>query len=236
MSSASNRYELLPTSGQGAEDQISMGAEEQRLKPEEREGDRAAQYIALVTLITTWYIILNSPPGQLGWFAFHPPLQTLAVFLFTYGILTLQPTAQPQSKAAGFKRHQATILYVAVPAVIFGTLAVMYNKVLKGSGHFKTWHGTLGIVCMFWLLFQVVLGGGSVWFNGAAFGGGARAKAVWKYHRLSGYLLFSFMLLTVNLGGAWSHWGQRNFSYTTRMLIYVVSPASILTAVYGRVR
>ncbi|KAG7086682.1 hypothetical protein E1B28_002620 [Marasmius oreades] len=112
----------------------------------------------------------------------------------------------------------------------------MYNKRLKGSGHFRTWHGTFGILCMVWLLLQVVLGGGSVWFNGAAFGGGARAKAVWKYHRLSGYLLFFFLLLTVNLGGAWSQWGQRNFSYTMRLMVFVVSPASILTAVYSRIR
>lgn len=43
---------------------------------------------------------------------------------------------------------------------------------------------TFGFIALLWLLFQVALGGGSVWFNGAAFGGGAKAKSVWKYHRL----------------------------------------------------
>jgi hypothetical protein len=28
-----------------------------------------------------------------------------------------------------------------------------------------------------------MLGGGSVWFGGAAFGGGMKAKMIWKYHR-----------------------------------------------------
>ncbi|KAL0063280.1 hypothetical protein AAF712_009775 [Marasmius tenuissimus] len=95
---------------------------------------------------------------------------------------------------------------------------------------------TLGILSMVWILMQVALGGASVWFNGAAFGGGAKAKAVWKYHRLSGYLLFPLLLLTVNLGGAWSHWGQRHISYTIRVLVYVISPAAVLTAVVSRVR
>lgn len=30
---------------------------------------------------------------------------------------------------------------------------------------------------------QIALGAGSVWFGGAAFGGGVKAKKVWKYHR-----------------------------------------------------
>lgn len=42
---------------------------------------------------------------------------------------------------------------------------------------------TLGIFCIIWLVAQVGLGAGSVWFDGAVFGGGIRAKAVWKYHR-----------------------------------------------------
>lgn len=40
-----------------------------------------------------------------------------------------------------------------------------------------------GITCMAWVVAQVALGGGSVWFGGAAFGGGMKAKALWKYHR-----------------------------------------------------
>lgn len=42
---------------------------------------------------------------------------------------------------------------------------------------------TLGITCMLWIIFQVLLGGGSVWFGGKAFGGGMKAKLLWKYHR-----------------------------------------------------
>ena len=42
---------------------------------------------------------------------------------------------------------------------------------------------TIGILCMAWLLLQIFLGAGSVWFNGDLFGGGMKAKSLWKYHR-----------------------------------------------------
>lgn len=46
---------------------------------------------------------------------------------------------------------------------------------------------TMGITVVCLLFVQVLLGGGSVWFNGRAFGGNPRAKLVWKYHRYVGF-------------------------------------------------
>ena len=40
-----------------------------------------------------------------------------------------------------------------------------------------------GLVTFVWILFQAFVGAGSVWFGGKLFGGGMKAKAVWKYHR-----------------------------------------------------
>lgn len=42
----------------------------------------------------------------------------------------------------------------------------------------------LGLLALVWVLFQVLVGAGSAWFDGKLFGGGMKAKAVWKYHRL----------------------------------------------------
>lgn len=49
--------------------------------------------------------------------------------------------------------------------------------------HYISWHGTLGaaVVALAWV--QAAVGAASVWGGGAAFGGGARAKSVWKWHR-----------------------------------------------------
>jgi hypothetical protein len=57
------------------------------------------------------------------------------------GILTLQPTSQPKTKAAGLYRHQVAILLFGLPSILLGTLAVSYNKWLGGARHFSTWHG-----------------------------------------------------------------------------------------------
>lgn len=36
-------------------------------------------------VVVSWAMVLMNSPGQVGWFAWHPPLQTLAIFAFTFG-------------------------------------------------------------------------------------------------------------------------------------------------------
>lgn len=118
-----------------------------------------------VFLLVTWYAELSNDPKQHGWFAIHPLLQSFSIALITYGaylseiypvhaepfplgILTLQPTSQPKTKAAGFARHHLAIFFIAFPSVTIGTFAVWYNKHLNGRDHFLSWHG-VSIVCLF---------------------------------------------------------------------------------------
>ncbi|KAF8919631.1 hypothetical protein CPB85DRAFT_817591 [Mucidula mucida] len=239
----SEDYELLLPPDQrenGAAADANMGQEEQLIKNEERRGDMLAFYAAMtasaVSLVITLIVVLSNHPTQVGWFAWHPVMQALAMTLFTYGILTLQPTSQPKTKAAGLTRHQIAMFCTAFPVVAFGTFAVVYNKFIRDKHHFKSWHGTIGIACMAWIAIQVAIGGASVWFGGAAFGGGMKAKLVWRYHRISGYVLFVFLLLTVILGGGWSGWGEKYVSYPARFLAYTLSPLVVLVAVGVRAR
>jgi hypothetical protein len=107
-----------------------------------------------------------------------------------------------------------------------------------------SWHGiltgpvsqTFGLITVSWLVLQSALGAGSVWFDGAVFGGGHKAKLVWKYHRLSGYILLLCLLVTVNLGGAWSSWTSSNSAYIVRLVAYTLAPLGILVSVYSRLR
>ncbi|KAF7359381.1 hypothetical protein MSAN_01280700 [Mycena sanguinolenta] len=211
-----------------------------------------ALFGAVVFTTVTWVIILVNSPFNVGWFAFHPPLQSLSLALLVYGIMTLQPTSQPKTKAAGLARHQYAILFAAFPAIFLGTCAVSYNKYLNGAEHFKSWHGKFGILSMGWIFVQVLLGGGSVWFGGAAFGGGVKAKAIWKYHRLvdfspvhlmafnvhrlSGYVLFLLLILTAHLGGAWSNWGNKYSPWSMRILAYSVALGACVAGLYMRIR
>ncbi|KAF8479208.1 hypothetical protein DFH94DRAFT_748426 [Russula ochroleuca] len=216
-----------------------MGNNSQHLSDESRPGDRLTFYTALasalVLLLSTWSIILSSNPGGLSWFAFHPTLNSLAVLCFTYGILTLQPTSQPITKAAGLQRHQIAML-TGLLSILLGTSAMLTYKASHGAPHFTTWHSTFGLITVSWLIVQAAVGAGSVWFGGAAFGGGHKAKLVWKYHRLSGYILLLSLLTTVNFGGAWSTWVSAHSAYGVRLVAYTLAPLGILVSLYTRIR
>ena len=56
-------------------------------------------------------------------------------------IMTLQPTSQPRTKAAGLARHQLAILALAVPIMVFGYTAIFVTKNMTRRRHFTTWHG-----------------------------------------------------------------------------------------------
>jgi hypothetical protein len=217
-----------------------MGSEEQIAKRESRPGDLIAKFAALTSLllllICTCAIIFSSNPKSLGWFTYHPPLQILAIALITYGILTLQPTSHPSTKAAGLDRHQYTILFLGLPVLSLGTFSIIYKKWPYPHGYALTWHGTVGYMSILWIFLQIAGGGGSIWFGGAAFGGGANAKRLQKYHRLSGYVLLPLLLATVHLGGTWSRWAITHTSNATRLIVYTIAPAVVLISVYARAR
>jgi hypothetical protein len=231
----SSEYEALLQDPEAA-----MGLEEQQLKPEGRKGDLLAKYAALISvlvvLVTTWVVILSNDPKSLGWFPLHPLLQSLSLSLFSYGILTLQPTSQPETKKAGLARHQVAILFFGFPAIILGASSMIYTKYTHRAPHFTSWHGRFGLVAVIWIVLQISVGAGSVWFGGTLFGGGAKAKAIYKYHRLSGYVLFSWLLVTVHLAGAWSIWMVDHTAFVTSVIAYTIAPAIVFISVYARVR
>jgi cytochrome b-561 domain containing protein 2 len=109
-----------------------------------------------------------------------------------------------------------------------------------------------GLVAVIWLVLQIGIGAGTVWFGGNICGGGAKAKAVYKYHRsafgvnlrlitygfprLSGYVLLPWLLITVHLAGAWSTWMVNHTTFTTSLITYTIAPAIVLISVYARMR
>jgi len=191
-----------------------------------------------IVVISTWVLVLANDPVAKGVFAFHPPLQSLAIGLFCFGILTLQPTslAQPKAKARGFQRHQLIMLFLGFPCILGGTFAIWYAHT-RGSSHHhhaKSWHGILGISALVWMVIQIILGGGSVWFGGRLFG--SDPKRMYKYHRASGYLLVILFLLVIHLGGAWSNFSIEGSNSLFRFLAYVIGPALIVTGVASRIR
>lgn len=113
---------------------------------------------------------------------------------------------------------------------------MIYNKHSHGAPHFTSWHARFGLLTLILLSLQALVGGGSVWFGGVAFGGGDKAKSVYKYHRIMGYLIVILLMVTVHLAGAWSDWVVAVTTTPQRDVIYTVLPILILLSLAWRVR
>lgn len=53
--------------------------------------------------------------------------------------------------------------------------------------------------------------------------------------RLSGYVLFSLLILTSFYGG-WTHWAINHSSFSTRVVAYILSPLVLLGSILFRIR
>ena len=63
-------------------------------------------------------------------------------------------------------------------------------------------------------------------------GGPAKAKAMYKYHRFSGYLLLSFIWLTA-LGGTQADWTRIQFDH---LWIWLLASGMVFVGVIGRAK
>lgn len=148
-----------------------------------------------------------APPARRarpGLFTYHPAFQSLAVLLFTEGVLVLQPTRTAGAKSTGLKLHQIFQLS-ALPCLLAGSFFIFYNKLIHSAAHFTSWHARFGLATVVLVFGQITLGALLVYVPGL-FGGEARAKSFWKHHRWGGYTTLALFFLTPALAIGWSDW------------------------------
>ncbi|KAG8774278.1 hypothetical protein FRC12_002079 [Ceratobasidium sp. 428] len=235
------RQPLLPPPQTRHDSQVNEEAIDSVLQRQEirsRDSPLAAMVIVplVVIVVYTWYIVFSSDLDKLGFFAAHPPLQTLAVLCFAMGILTLQPTLSSASKEAGRTRHQLYQLGLGVPFILFGSLAIIYHKQKMGWAHFTSWHSRVGLTTLILLVIQGAAGAASLWGKGAAVGGEERGKSLWKWHRLSGYIVLPMLLLTIALGGSSTTWAKSNIPLPGKIVVYYIAPIVAAIGLWARVR
>lgn len=85
---------------------------------------------------------------------------------------------------------------VALAAMVAAFIIIEYNKFDHGTVHFESIHGKLGLITYI-LLFIQALVGVTQYFLPRLYGGKDQAKAIYKWHRLSGYVILTMMLATV---------------------------------------
>ncbi|KAF2101583.1 hypothetical protein NA57DRAFT_53539 [Rhizodiscina lignyota] len=128
-------------------------------------------------------------------FSAHPLLNSAGLLLLTQGLLILQPTHTAEQKKRGTYAH-LILNDLALSCLIAGLVIIEINKFGHGGIHFESPHAILGIITYVFLLVQATVGF-TMYFVPQIYGGVDNAKAIWKYHRMSGYVVLTIGLATV---------------------------------------
>lgn len=127
-------------------------------------------------------------------FSAHPLLNSAGILLLTQGILVLQPTYTPKQKTLGTNVHFA-LNFAGFLALIAGLIIIEYNK--GNHARFTSVHGIMGLTTYILILIQALVGFAQYFTPKAVFGSVDNGKAIYKYHRISGYVILTFALATI---------------------------------------
>lgn len=128
-------------------------------------------------------------------FSAHPLLNSAGILALIQSILILQPTHTADQKRTGTIAH-STLNIIAVGTLIAGLTVIEVNKISHNAAHFTSTHGVLGLLTYILLAIQALVGF-TQYFVPSLYGGASRAKAVYKWHRASGYFVLAMLLATV---------------------------------------
>jgi len=150
---------------------------------------------AVLLVASVWAAVFMHGPIIL--FSVHPLAQSFGLLVLVQGILIVQPTVSAEQKKAGQKLH-AGLNLAALISFIVGVGSIEYNKIRSNGAHFKSPHAYIGVVASIWQVLQYLVGF-TMYGVPSLYGGEAKAKSIWKYHRISGYaLLLMYMAAVVS--------------------------------------
>ncbi|KAI9648723.1 hypothetical protein NHQ30_003363 [Ciborinia camelliae] len=157
-------------------------------------GTAVITQVGLILLVAhVWASIFLSP---LMLFSAHPLLNSAGLLVLAQGILILQPTHTATQKREGTIAH-AGINALAGSALIAGLVIIEVNKFRHNGTHFESPHAILGLITYILLLVQSLVGF-TQYYTPSLYGDISTAKSIYKYHRLSGYLVLLLMLATIS--------------------------------------
>ncbi|KIW46585.1 uncharacterized protein PV06_02250 [Exophiala oligosperma] len=128
-------------------------------------------------------------------FSYHPLLNSAATLLFVQGTLVLQPTASQKDKMRGSYAH-SVFNTLGVAGLIAGLVIIEMNKASHPETRFTSIHGKMGLVAYIYIFIQWLFGFAQ-FYTPQLFGGVDNAKAMYKYHRIAGYILQVYMLAVI---------------------------------------
>jgi Eukaryotic cytochrome b561 len=92
----------------------------------------------------------------------------------------------------------AALVNLALLCFLAAFIIIEVNKSINHPVHLKSPHAIMGLITFILLLLQVFVGAAQFFFPTLAFGSVDRGKAVYKYHRMSGYLIVVLLCATVS--------------------------------------
>ena len=116
--------------------------------------------------------------------------------LLTQAILVLQPTATPKQKTTGTHIHFALNL-TGTLALVAGLIIIEMNKASHPETRFTSIHGILGLVTFILIIIQALIGFTQFYVPSTVLGSVENGKKLYKYHRMSGYLILLLSLITI---------------------------------------
>lgn len=128
-------------------------------------------------------------------FSAHPLLNSAGLLAVTQAILVLQPTHTAEQKRTGTTSH-FLLNNFGLDALVAGLVIIEYNKFAHNGTHFVSPHAILGLITYILLGIQALVGF-TQYYVPRLYGGVDNAKAIYKYHRASGYVILVLMLATV---------------------------------------
>lgn len=118
------------------------------------------------------------------------------MLLITQAILVLQPTATPKQKTQGTHLHFALNL-VGTLLLIVGLIVIEMNKASHPETRWQTAHNILGLITFIVILLQALVGFAQFYIPSTILGSVENGKKIYKYHRMSGYLILLLSLVTI---------------------------------------
>ncbi|KAF2195762.1 hypothetical protein K469DRAFT_734227 [Zopfia rhizophila CBS 207.26] len=168
-----------------------------------------------------WGAILSH---QLIFFSTHPLVNSAGLLLITQAALLLQPTHTPAQKRAGTLHHFG-LNGLGVSALLVGLIIIEISKRGPDHAHFESPHSILGLITYILLFIQAIIGF-TQYFTPSVYGSVERARSVWKYHRMSGYVVVALGLATI-CAASWTTYSL----YVLHIQHWAVITASVLVLV-----
>jgi hypothetical protein len=192
-------------------------------------GTAVITQVGLILLVASvWASIFLSP---LILFSAHPLLNSGGILFLTQAILVLQPTHTETQKRQGTTSH-FVLINLALDLLIAGLVIIEINKFNHNGTHFESPHAILGLTTYILLAIQASVGF-TQFYVPRLYGGVEKAKVVYKWHRLSGYVILTLLLATVAAAT------QTDFNKTTldiKLWAVLVSAVLILIGVIPRIK